>query len=160
MTPYLVQRVTRLPQARDRNGVDRHFSMDYMGSALTRMRDHLADLQIMKIEPAKLGYREAKRLWFLGDQKYLLQATDFVKDQLGPMKHFMKERSRMKESLTPSEEDLRIRVTKFDAWWALDTGDTLRLPSLHEDDRPWLIFVQKADAQQWLKDLSAAPVKP
>lgn len=167
MTPYLVQRVNRRDRVReDMKGINRHFTFDYMGSAefeygrlgeaTRRMREHLVDLQILKLEH---GHSEAKALWFLGDPRYLVQATDFVKDQLGPMKHRLQDVSRIRQSLVEPTTTLRRLATKHDAWWALDTGTTLSVPSLHRDDRPWLVFVQKADAQRWMKDL-ANPEEP
>jgi len=154
-TPYLVQRVSRRESPRDTSkGVDKHFSFDYMGSAefefgalpeaLKRMRVRVDRLNLLKISSPQEG---VKRLWFLGEPEYLPQAVALLRDQLGPQKTFLKERTYMKDSMVAEPLVGESRSRKFDAWWALDVQG--------EDHHNWLIFVQKADAQQWLKDLRA-----
>lgn len=158
-TPFFVQRINRRKSANETSkGVDRHFLFDYMGSAefefggllqeaLRRMREGLDRLQILQTPTPAEG---VKRLWFLGEPEYLPQAVALLEDQLGRQKAHLKERTHMRESLiTPGVG----AWGQHDAWWALDTESVLNVAGVGDGDRPWLIFVQKADAQQWLKDL-------
>lgn len=153
-TSFLIQRINRRvgDAFGSRKGLDKHFSFDYMGSsefefgalpeASKRMRVRVDRLKLLEISSPQEG---VKRLWFLGEPEYLPQAVELLQDQLGPQKTHLKERTYLKDSLLPYRNK---SASKFDAWWALDV--------MGEDhyEHPWLIFVQKADAEQWLADLA------
>lgn len=154
--PYLVQRVSRRTFSGG-TGIDRHFTFDYMGSAefefgalptaLRQMRAARERMKIAEVLPPSQCVKgvAVERLWFLGDPSYLPQAMALLHDQLGvsPPKYRLKECTYMATAFRAGEGTRR----QFDAWWALDTEK-------HERDSvPWLLFVRREDAEQWLKEL-------
>lgn len=131
----LVQRLHRSSPQPEKKGVDRYFSMDYMGSAefefgalpdsLGRMRKFREDLVIASIPVP--GF---KRMWFFGFETSFPEAEAFVLDQVGPQRHQLQEPSRILSSLNPN-----LPGDRYVGWWAVDA------------ENPWMLFVKKDDAK-------------
>jgi len=133
--PYLVQRVLRRVGEGPGKGVDRHFSFDYMGSsefewgalpaALQEMRKH--ELTMHSIQ------HETYACTFVGRAEDVNKALAFFIDQLGEHRKIrLKEWSAIRAAFVENNN-------RTCAWWAID------------QDCPWLLFRDEADAQAWLK---------
>lgn len=146
----LVQRLHRSSPRPEKKGVDRYFSMDYMGSAefefgalpdsLGRMRRFReGELGIASIlvpgfkkvwfRGCETSFSEAK-FWFLGCETSFSEAEAFILDQIGPQRHQLQEPSRILPSLLPDLPGVR-----YAGWWAVDA------------ENPWMLFVKKDDAK-------------
>lgn len=140
---FLVQRIkTQFRKQLDaRTGVDRHFSMDYMGSAefefgalpksLREMREKIKSYEIVPLK------HEGHKAWLVSVPKSKQQAQDFFADQLGERNTELKERTAIHNAYNDEQyyEDLI-------GWWALDGSP-----------HPWAFFRKKEHAKQWLADL-------
>jgi len=176
--PYLVQRMYRYNEPYERrDGIDRHFGMDYMGSAefefgqlphsLKAMRSAKDDL----IGPRRIKVeRNGKHyvVWYIGREDEYETAEKFFRDQLAPSVEQrgwrLKERTDISVELgTETHSSWSGRAIKprgIDGWWALDT--TWENPegsrgymsrSLYDGSTvyPWAFFKQKEDAKLFLK---------
>jgi hypothetical protein len=129
------------------------FEFGALPNAAKAMRTRVDRLQIQEIKQSELPKDVTKRLWFLGEPEFRASAVAFVNDQLGPRKIWLKEPTRM-SILLPNPP--YAGTYNYCAWWALDvmTGTSYVSPIDPQFVSPWLIFVQKDDAKQFLKDLS------
>lgn len=146
--PFLVQRMKR----RDRpgEGVDAHFEFDYMGAAEFEWGTLPEALKLMRGWPTmseweptviRLGLPDhpAHVAWFVGPVEALELTTAFFIDQLTERKRRLKERSHLFEVYHPEPRNSYAACT---GWWALDAWPC-----------PWVLFREREDAEQWLKDL-------
>ena len=136
--PYLIQRMNA-EVCQGRNGVDRYFRLDYMGSsefewgaipeALRRLR------AAVKAEWSPVAIKSGEHVaYFVGPVEAVEAARTIFADQLGPEAMRFKEGTRIESSYNPRE-----KYGKFDAWWAIDAAPA-----------PWAIFKSEIHADQWL----------
>jgi hypothetical protein len=187
MLPDLVQRMElREHNADDRSGVDRYFSMDYMGSsefewgALSRTLKHLRTLTLpnpVKFEAVRDGqpvvawyvgpesHREVAEYWFKlcvgaadGQYKFDMKEMPRVFDAYGP---------EFKTEYTPTGRVKKVKNprrnygTTIVGWWCVDRGyrDDRYTPRPLETYGCWAIFRQKEYANNWLKGLKDKPAE-
>jgi hypothetical protein len=131
--PYLVQRVLRR-EFGPGTGIDRLFAFDYMGSsefewgalpaALREMREHT-----LVIRSIRHGEHTCTFIGHAGDE---VKAQTFFADQLGERTASLKEATGLRRTYNGEKY-----ADKTIGWWALD------------QDCPWLIFRNMADAYAW-----------
>ena len=145
--PWLVQRVklNQSPNAKDK-GVDAYFGFDYMGSAEFEFGALFKALKVMREnadaygEPVRLKDENGRVIWFVGPEDKLAFATEFFADQSYDKREIrLKECSRMVDAYQPERPEYGERAPI--GWWAID------------QEIPWLLFVKKDDAREWLSRL-------
>lgn len=145
---FLVQRLKTRTAKTMKEGVDKFFSFDYMGSAefewgalpraLKEMRKCLADTAF-EIRRIDLTGASKPHVWFVGRPQDAEQAVAWVTDQArSDPKIRMKEASYFAEALAGSH------TADIQGWWSLNDK--------------WCIFLKKDDARNWLKGLAAKEV--
>jgi len=140
--PWLVQRVLRKDS--EEKGIDGAFGFDYMGSAEFEFGSLFHALKAMRAtwdqylpEPKRIKDENGRIVWYVGpdDAEILAFAEWFFVDQsYGHCEHDLKERTDMRRAY--EDEPDRWAPT---GWWAID------------HDTPWLLFVKKDDAREWIK---------
>lgn len=149
--PHLIQRVEWMDPPRDKEGVDRYFGFNYMGSsefewgslpsALRFMREDVAKWD--KHLPVEMRVREHVA-WYVGPPEGLDQAQKLFGWQLDEKKRYdtkdwyLKERTEIHDAYFPRKEWPCRTV----GWWAIDASPC-----------PWVFFMKKEHAEQWLKCL-------
>jgi hypothetical protein len=147
--PYLVQRIDRVKDPTkypDAKGVDRYFSFDYMGAAEFEwgalpqaMKKMLAAVDD-SWEVTKVTV-DTHTCWYVGPASALKLATALFADQLNDydqQKHRLKESTYIRYVYIEKNEHF-----KAIGWWSLG----------HD---PFVLFVSKANAKQWLKCIREA----
>jgi hypothetical protein len=172
--PYLVQRMElRKYGAEDRKGVDRYFSMDYMGSSEFEwgaLPNTLKVLRAMTLPPpVKLTVMRdgvAVTGWYVGPEshleaaKYWFQHCASTRD--GQYGFDMKEMPRIYDAYQPvnvvpprgSKSAKRRAVaasapfgTEIVGWWCVDAGESISREGC------WAIFREQGQANNWLQGL-------
>lgn len=176
--PYLIQRVLHWDTpVEDRSGVDRHFRMDYMGSAEFEFGQVPHSLRAMRaagdslVGPKRIKVQfgdEYYIVWYIGREEEIGTATQFLKDQLHPDAQDrawdLKECTDIALELG-TETHSRWSGKKLEprgiaGWWALDTTwHDEKSESYHyrRDYRnpdmkfyPWAFFKKKSHAELFL----------
>lgn len=148
--PYLIQRVMVGPS--NRKGIDGFFGFDYMGSSefewgaipktLRLMRENISDYLT---EPKRIK-SNGHTAWYVGpdDEEILQYADRFFRDQLLPWEQheirFM-ERTNLHEAYNGPTHHTP------EGWWAID------------QERPWLLFMKKDHAREWIKRMVAGATR-
>lgn len=151
--PYLVQRVQLNTYPREGSkGVDAIFGFSYMGAAefeygalstaLGAMRANLKDIEAepVRIEDTDTPIQERRVCWFVGPRDKVAFATEFFADQSYDRREIrLMERTQMSYAYQPERPEDADQAPI--GWWAID------------QEIPWLLFVNKEDASEWLARL-------
>ena len=160
--PYLVQRLKKTFSGEGRKGVDRYFSMDYMGSAEFEYGSLPAALRAMRAavplpEPVEIkATRDGQPVsgWYVGDPAHLDVASYWFSGLIASddarMSFFMNESANVYEAYgtdtlpaTRARQEARRNYHKdILGWWCVD------------DSRTWAIFTTKEHAHNWLLGLT------
>lgn len=143
---YLVQRLEERVPPQAGKGVDRYFSMDYMGSAefeygaLPRaLRAIRADPTYPEWEPVKIqaGPHET---WYVGNPGGLQRATEFFTSELARTwaGRSTKETTNLPEVYLGTSG----RTPRTSGWWRVDEGKS-----------NWALFRTEQQAKLWLRGL-------
>lgn len=146
--PHLVQRLVRRSSPNDRHvGVDRDFTLEYMGSAEfefgTANRQLRALVEVyerLEILPALVN---GHTLWYLGLPQQLAEAEALIADQAHATPRYrFQERPHLRERLIP-EGDARMLARLYTAtgWWAYTEHASGFM------EAPWLLFLEQNDAE-------------
>lgn len=170
LLPSLVQRlkVREFPRP-DGKGVDRHFSMDYMGAAEFEwgaLPSTLRELRGMKL-PAPVEIKATRdsvpvTAWYVGPESHLEAATYWfarcVGTKDGQYDFTMKEMPQIYGAYgpdkTPGYKTITGRKVKpsqnydrdYVGWWCVDAGE--------KGDGCWAILRDKTHADNWLKGIT------
>lgn len=148
MSVYYVQRICerRSPAASSR-GVDRHFIMDYMGSAefeFGALLRALWGLRSVEMSGPVSIEHDGAVCWFVGPAGLLDEAREFFVGQLSATPPRLKEFSGIKREYESSDG-------RYVGWWNL--ADASRRGQLAAPG--WAIFRKKAHAALWLEALES-----
>ncbi len=151
--PWLIQRVdvlTHVPVGAE--GLDAYFGFDYMGSsefegptlyrALKKMREQS---DAYSDEPKRIKDDNGRIAWYVGPED---------KDVLAYVHHFFVDRSYANNCTMSFQERTRMHnayeprdgCQAPQGWWALD------------QEIPWLLFVEKVHAREWVTRMKASPL--
>jgi len=154
--PNLIQRVNRAKQPRaNRDGVDREFEYDYMGSAefecgaLFHSLQYLRDQQNISATLEILDHT----LYYFGPDSCLKEVRAFLSNELAdeypPRSDYcLQERTDLWASLNFDrlEERRKQYYRPFDGWWCVTHNFNNR------QDRPiWLVFRKEGDRDLWAR---------
>lgn len=146
---YMVQRLNKhYAEMPERPGIDRHFSLDYMGrsefewgyakTVLTTMRTNPKDIIQVKVEHGKK--KEKRKGYFVGPAAALAMAKQFFADQVANPPADAPFKARQFKLIEPSymmeayQEEKRCSCI---GWWVQDEAP------------PWAIFKWDDDARLW-----------
>jgi hypothetical protein len=145
--PYLVQRLKfrEHPQEKSK-GVDKFFSMDYMGSsefewgALPKALKAFRATKLLK-KPKKIKqYPDGHTVWYVGPESEYVTAREFFFSQLkDPYKIPLKESTWIDAKFGMSRLFRHPERIDTIGWWAIDST--------------WAIFTEKEYADKWLSCL-------
>lgn len=160
--PYLVQRLKGRLSPQDKKGVDRYFSMDYMGSSEFEWGALPAALRLMRTAmplpvPVEIkATRDGQPVsgWYVGDPANLDVATywfnGIVASENAMASFHMRERANVYEAfgpdtIPPTRAGLKGRRNyhkDIQGWWCVDS------------DRTWVILTTQEHADNWLTGLA------
>lgn len=149
--PYLIQRLhTPLVSRTNKEGVDAFFDFDYMGAAefefgalntaLKSMRSQVGEYTS---EPVRIK-EEGQVVWYVGptDEDMIASATELFNSQRKKATRFdmrFKMPTYIHYHYDPQDE-YETQQSPV-GWWAID------------QPKPWLLFVRKDSARNWIKGM-------
>lgn len=128
MSFYLVQRLTKAHENNGKKGFDRHFTLDYMGSAEYEFGTPNASLKRMRAKPLVVFHHElqacrgqlldeAQHIFFIGHKDGLLDKITAFEEWLAAPRQRGKEVTYFPENLMGEADDYKARTI---AWWSYD----------------------------------------
>lgn len=129
MTFYLVQRLERAYKGNNKKGFDRHFSLEYMGSAEYEFRAPYEALQRMREKPLIVLHHELEVPQLdVPVPVFFVAAKDGLLDKITEFEQWLekprsKEQTYFPENLTGLDwrgEPIDAYYTRTVAWWSFD----------------------------------------
>jgi hypothetical protein len=150
--PYLIQRVIRRREPRESSkGIDKEFSFDYMGSsefefgtlpdALKRLRAHKGRKKWIVTEVNCVVENQQYTAWLVGGRGDSRITREILVDQISLERKYHFKESTMLHLAYCKEWQVggSPGETPVNGWWAVGA------------DIPFAFFMEKADAELWLK---------